>query len=117
MTANRYAFHNLTSLNQQAAAILKDSRIPFAPTDELAALVLVRSAIERGQIEIPTLPEPLLLIAKLQADPDLAMSLMTESEPGVSFEIMLPPTIEEAAATILEELVASLTARTPPGSR
>ncbi len=57
------------------------------------------------------------LIAKLQADPDLAMSLMTESEPGVSFEIMLPPTIDEAAATILEELVASLTARTPPASR
>ena len=64
MTANRYEFHNLTSLNQQAAAILKDYRIPFAPKDELAALVLVRSAIERGQIEIPTLPEPLLLIAK-----------------------------------------------------
>jgi hypothetical protein len=38
---------------------------------------------------------------------------MTESEPGVEFQIELSETLEEAAAEILEEIVASLQATVP----
>jgi|APLak6261665176_1056049.scaffolds.fasta_scaffold44327_1 hypothetical protein len=110
MNVNLY---NADPLNQQAATILTQYRIPFDPSRELAALVLIREALERNLLETPTIPEPLLLIAKLSANPSLAMSLMTESEPGVTFEITLPESLEEAAAAILEELVASLKAQEP----
>jgi hypothetical protein len=109
MTVNTY---NSDPLNQQAATILMKYGIPFDPRTELAALVLIREALDRNLLETPTIPEPMLLIAKLSANPSLAMMLMTESEPGVTFETTLPETLEEAAATILEELVASLMAQT-----
>ena len=102
--------YNADSLNQQAAKILKQSGIPFNPETELAALVLIREALERNLLETTALPEPLLLIAKLAANPTWAMLLMTETEPGVSFEMTLPDSLEEAAAEILEEIVASLRA-------
>jgi len=108
MTVTTY---NKDPLNQQAATILAKYGIPYDPKTELAALVLIREALERNLLETPTIPEPLLLIAKLSANPALAMRLMTESEPGVTFEITLPETLEEAAAAILEELVASLRAQ------
>ncbi len=43
------------------------------------------------------------------------MSLMTESEPGITFELDLSEaeSLEEAAAMILEEIVASLEAIAP----
>ena len=110
MTVNTY---NKNPLNQQATRILSQYKIPFDPNQELATLVLIREALERKLLETPTIPEPLLLIAKLAANPSLAMSLMTESEPGVTFEITLPENLEGAAATILEELVASLKAQEP----
>ena len=111
MTVNTY---NADPLNQQAATILMKYGIPFDPKTELAALVLIREALDLNLVETLTIPEPLLLIAKLSANPSLAMMLMTESEPGVTFQIDLPETLEEAAAAILEELVASLRAQTEP---
>lgn len=107
---------NQDPLNQQAATILTKYGIPYDPKTELAALVLIREALERNLLETPTIPEPLLLIAKLSANPSLAMRLMTESGPGETFEIALPENLEEAAAAILEELVASLRAQTEPAS-
>ncbi len=54
-----------------------------------------------------------VLIAKLSANPELAMSLMTETDLGEEkFEMALSETLEEAAAEILEEIVASIEART-----
>ena len=50
---------------------------------------------------------------KTQDNPELAMSLMTESEPGVTFEMELSETLEEAAAEILEEILASIWAHEP----
>ncbi len=98
--------------NQQAARILEQYRIQFDQETELAALVLIRTALEMNLLETKTLEEPLLLMAKLSANPTLAMSLMTESEPGMEFKIDLTgtETLEEAAAAILEEIVASLKA-------
>jgi hypothetical protein len=110
---NVYEKHNMDPLNQQAARILRDQRIPFDPFTELAILTLVRSVIEQNQLEIRAIPEPLLLVTKLQANPDLAMSLVTESEPGIPFQITLPPDIVEAAAVLLEEIIASLKATAP----
>src|SRR5208283_1889092 len=99
---------NEAPLNQQSMKILKQYRIPFNPTTELAGLALIREALERGLLETGEIQEPLLLIAKLSANPELAMSLMTESEPGVEFEMELSDTLEEAAAEILEEIMASI---------
>ena len=105
--------YNANPLNQQAALILERYEIPFNPNQELATLVMIRGALERNLLETPTLPEPLLLISKLEANPALAMNLMTESEPEVTFEMTLPENLEEAAAMVLEEIVASLKAQEP----
>lgn len=101
---------NEAPLNRQSAEILKRYRIPFDPSTELASLVLIREALERNLLETGEIEEPLLLMAKLSANPEWAMSLMTESEPGVEFEIELSEKLEEAAAQILEEIVASIKA-------
>lgn len=107
---------NQSPLNQQSIKILTQNQIPFNQESELAALVLVREVIESNLLETETLEEPLLLIAKLAALPELAMSLMTESEPGVNYEVDLSESesLEEAGAMILEEIVASLKATVPP---
>ncbi len=110
MTVSTYNEH---PLNQQAAAILAKHAIPFDPSQELAALALIREALDRSLLETATIPEPFLLLAKLSANPSMAMSLMTESEPGMPIEIVLPESLEEAAATILEELIATLMAQQP----
>jgi DNA mismatch repair ATPase MutS len=104
---------NEESINQQSIGILKQYQIPFDPLRQLASLVLIREALERGLLETGELQEPLLLIAKLSANPELAMSLMTETDLGEEkFEMTLSETLEEAAAEILEEIVASIKART-----
>jgi hypothetical protein len=54
------------------------------------------------------------MISKLSADHALAMRLMTETEEGETFDLTLPENLEEAAAAILEELVASLKAQMEP---
>jgi hypothetical protein len=102
---------NQNLLNQQSLEILNQNKIPFNPETELAALVLVRTALESNQLETE-IEEPILLVAKLAALPELAMSLMTESEPGVNYEVDLSESesLEEAGAMILEEIVASLKA-------
>jgi hypothetical protein len=94
--------------------IINQHQIPFDPTTELAGLVLIREALTQNLLETGPIQEPLLLIAKLEANPRLAMSLMTESEPGVQFEMELSENLPEAAAQILEEIVASLRATVPP---
>ena len=103
---------NEAAINQESMKILKRYRVPFNPATELAALALIREALERNLLDTGVIEEPLLLIAKLAANPQLAMSLMTESEPGVEFEMELSETMEEAAAQILEEILASIKART-----
>lgn len=101
---------NAESLNQQAAALLSRSGIAYNPQNELAALVLIREALEQNLLEVEALPEPNLLLAKLAANPAWAMTLMTESEPGVKFTMTLADSLPEAAAQILEEIIASLEA-------
>jgi len=113
MSVQEYPPH---PLNQQAAQILRRYDIPFNPATELASLALIRVALERGLLETPTIPEPLLLIAQLSRHPDQAMEWLTQSEPGMTFEIDLPPSLEGAAATLLEEIVASQRAATPTPS-
>lgn len=104
---------NENLINQQSLQILKQYQIPCNPATELAALVVVREALERNLLDTGEIQEPLLLIAKLAANPPLAMTLMTESEPGVEFQMELSETLEEAAAQILEEIVASVKATKP----
>ena len=104
---------NEASVNQQSMKILNQYQIPCNPETELAALVLIRTALERNLVDTGPIQEPLLLITKLAARPTLAMSLMTESEPGAEFEMTLSETLEDAAAEILEEIVASLRAIVP----
>lgn len=114
MNVNQFNQHRL---NQQALRILNQNQIAFNQETELAALALVRTAVESNLLLLETeIEEPELLIAKLTALPALAMALMTESEPGIEFEIDLSEaeSLEEAAAMILEEIIASLKATVPP---
>jgi hypothetical protein len=101
---------NLHTLNLQCKRILEASSIPCDPTRELASLVLLREALERNLLEASSLPEPLLLIAKMASDPQFAMRLMTEPEEGMELILELTPTLAEAAAEILTEIQASLLA-------
>jgi hypothetical protein len=91
-------------------------RSAWSPEQEVAALALLRQALEKGALETPTIEEPMLLLARLEADPQEAMRLLTESAPGETFEIDLDPDPDQAAAQLLEEIVASLRAQTatPP---
>jgi hypothetical protein len=116
MTGHDTARLNSQPLNQQAADILSRNRMPWSPEQEVAALALLRQALEKGALETPTIEEPMLLLARLEADPQEAMRLLTESAPGETFEIDLDPDPDQAAAQLLEEIVASLRAQTatPP---
>jgi hypothetical protein len=102
---------NLHPLNIQCQAILANNSIQVNLTQELAALALLREALERNLLVTPNLHEPLLLIAKMASDPKLAMKMMTESEEGMEFSLELTPSLADAAAEILEEIQASLLAR------
>lgn len=116
MTGHDYATLNSQPLNQQAADILSRHQIPWSPAQEVAALALLRHALHKGALETPTIEEPMLLMARLEASPEEAMRLLTESAPGEVYEITLDPDPDQAAAQLLEEIVASLRAQsaTPP---
>lgn len=107
--------HNTHSLNRQSAAILDRAGIPFDPRQELASLALIRFALANKLLQTaPAIQEPDLLLEKLAANPDQAMGLMTESEPGQPFQMTLDQSPAEAAAQLLEEILASLKALPPP---
>jgi hypothetical protein len=114
MPAPDYIEMNNQEPNPQAARILAAHAIPWSPQTDLASLALIRHVLEAGELRTPTILEPLLLVAKLAARPQEAMRLMTESEPGVTFEIELDDDPADAAAQVLEEILASLQALSPP---
>ena len=116
MTGPDFETLNSQSLNRQAADILSNNRMPWTPAQEVAALALLRHALQKGTLETPTIAEPMLLLARLEADPEEAMRLLTESAPGETYLIDLDPDPDQAAAQLLEEIVASLRAQTatPP---
>jgi len=116
MTGPDFETLNSQSLNRQAADILSNNRMPWTPAQEVAALALLRHALQKGTLETPTIAEPMLLLARLEADPEEAMRLLTESAPGETYPIDLDPDPDQAAAQLLEEIVASLRAQTatPP---
>jgi hypothetical protein len=116
MTGPDFETLNSQSLNRQAADILARNRMPWNPDQAVAALALLRHALQTGVLETPTIAEPMLLLARLEADPEEAMRLLTESAPGETYLIDLDPDPDQAAAQLLEEIVASLRAQTatPP---
>ena len=91
MTGHDYATLNSQPLNRQAADILSRHKIPWSPAQEIAALALLRQALEKGALETPTIEEPMLLMARLEANPEEAMRLLTESAPGEVYEIDAGP--------------------------
>jgi hypothetical protein len=112
MTVPDYATLNSQPLNRQAADILSRHKMRWSPAQAIAALALLRQALEKGVLETPTIEEPMLLLARLEADPEEAMRLLTESAPGETYQIDLDPDPDQAAAQLLEEIVASLRAQT-----
>ncbi|MBK1725263.1 hypothetical protein [Thiocystis violacea] len=104
----------MCALNQRSREILSANAIPWSPRIELASLALIRDALDRGALDCHrAIQEPELLLAKLQARPEEAMRLilMTENELGEPFEIDdLDDDPIQAAAQLLEEIVASIRA-------
>jgi hypothetical protein len=113
MPAADYIAMNNREPNLQAARILAAHQIPWSRRSELASLVLILRSLEAGEIEAPTIAEPSLLLAKLAYRPEEAMRLMTEAAPGETFEIELDEDPAQAAAQILQEILASITALAP----
>jgi hypothetical protein len=113
MIAPDYATLNSQPLNRQAAEILSHHRISWTPGQEVAALALVRHALQRGVLQTPTIEEPMLLLVRLEADPAETMRLLTESAPGEVYTIDLDRDPDQAAAQLLEEILASLRAQSP----
>lgn len=106
-----YATLNRHSLNQRAAEILTQTHFRWSSMTELASLALIRHALERGVLDCRrAIAEPEWLLATLQARPEQAMRLMTETDLGESFEIDLDDDPDEAARQILEEIIASIRA-------
>ena len=110
--------HDYTTLNNldpnpQAARILAAHAIPWSPQTDLASLALIRYVLEAGELQTPTILEPLLLVAKLSCRPQEAMRLLMETDLGEPFatEIELENDPAQAAAQLLEEIVASLQAQ------
>ena len=104
---------NKHPLNRQAEQILSQNNLQFSPGEELAAIALINHAMSRDLLEIRGIDEPELLLAKLHANPILTMELMTQSGSEESFQLDLTEseTIEEAAAQILEEIIATIRAQ------
>ena len=113
MPAADYIAMNNREPNLQAARILAANGIHWTPQDDLASLALIRHALEAGEVQTPTILEPLLLVAKLAYCPEEAMRLMTEAAPGETFEIELDEDPAQAAAQLLEEILASIRALSP----
>jgi hypothetical protein len=115
MHAPDYTEMNSQEPNPQAARILAANAIPWSPQTDLASLALIRHVLEAGELRTPTISEPLLLVAKLHARPQEAMRLLTESDLGEPFAtpLDLDDSPTEAAAQLLEEIVASLQAQSP----
>lgn len=113
MPAADYIAMNNREPNLQAARILAAHQIPWSRRSQLASLALIRHALEAGDIEAPTISEPLLLLAKLSYRPEEAMRLMTTTDLGEPFEIELDDDPAEAAAQLLQEILASITALAP----
>ena len=102
---------NRHSLNQRAAEILTANKLRWTPSFELASLALIRHALDRGVLDCRrAIDEPAWLLATLQARPEQAMCLMTETDLGEPFEIDLDDDPDEAARQILEEIIASIRA-------
>ncbi|MCL5405189.1 MAG: hypothetical protein M1398_00425, partial [Deltaproteobacteria bacterium] len=103
---------NEASINQQSKRILKKYEIPFDESTNLASLVLIWAALDRNLLDTRALDEPMLLITSLLKNPELAMSLMTETDLGdEKIEMELSETLEEAAGQILVEILAEIRAR------
>lgn len=104
---------NLHSLNRRSAEILEASHLAWSPASELASVALIRYALESSALEMRTIEEPELLLAKLQAHPQETMHLLTQTDLGEPFEIDLDSNPIQAAAQLLEEILASLSALSP----
>lgn len=115
MPAPDYTNMNSQQPNPQAARILAANAIPWSPETDLASLALLRHVLEAGELETPTITEPLLLVAKLHARPQEMMRLLTETDLGEPFatEMELDNDPAQAASQLLEQIVESLQARTP----
>ena len=104
-----YATLNRHRHNQRAAGILTRPHFRWSPMTELAGLALIRHTLERGVLDCHrAIAEPEPLLARLEANPEQAMRLMTENALGDPFEIDDDP--DEAARQILEEIIASIRA-------
>ena len=94
-------------LNLQAASRLRLAGIPQEP-NRLPVVDLMLYGLENG-LTTPRGPDdPAALIAAMP--PAQVMQLLTETDSGDPVTIQLPNNPVEAAATLLEELLASLKA-------
>ena len=104
---NTYATLNSHRLNQRSAEILSANKIPWSPRIELASVALIRHALEANALEMPTIDEPNLLLARLHAQPQEAMRGMTATDLGEPFEIDLDDDPIQAAAQLLDEIISA----------
>ena len=111
MTVSKY---NEASLNQQAMKIINQHQIPFDPTTELAELVLIREALTQNLLEPGPIQEPTVTDSETGSEPTTGDVVNDGIGAGGEFEMELSENLPEAAAQILEEIVASLRATVPP---
>ena len=116
-TPHDYNQLNQHSLNRRSAEILRANAIAWSPATELASVALMRHALEADALILRTVAEPDLLLAQIQANPEQTLELLTQTSLGEPFEINLDPNPIQAAAQLLEELLASLTALSPAPNR
>jgi len=119
---------NAHPLNREARGILKELSLPLDRKSQLAAVQLMLWFLE--QDPGMSLPEWVIvpwedrsrdgeemtqwLVRQERDNPRRLMRLLTRTDSGDPYQIDLSGTPEEAAATLLEELISSMQAEQPP---
>ena len=118
---------NAHPLNREARGILKELSLPLDRKSQLAAVQLMLWFLE--QDPGMSLPEWVIvpwedrsrdgeemtqwLVRQERDNPRRLMRLLTRTDSGDPYQIDLSGTPEEAAATLLEELISSMQAEQP----
>ena len=118
-------FLNALPINRKALSLLKENKVPMDRRRQIAAAQLMLWFLaENPDLQLEPWAQPpwaerdqdaeqaKLLILRLEKDdPQLLMRLLTQTESGDAYQIDLSGTAQEAAETMLEELMSAIQAQ------
>ena len=118
-------FINALPINRKSLSLLKENKVPMDRRRQIAAAQLMLWFLaENPNLQLEAWAQPpwaerdqdaeqakLLLLRLEKNDPQLLMRLLTRTESGDAYQIDLSGTAQEAAETMLEELMSAIQAQ------